>query len=168
MATIEKCETKSGATLYRVRYRTPDNRQTDKRGFKTKRDAQDFASTVEVAKLRGEYVAASIGRTTVGELGPAWLDRQRGHEAERLPLLRVGLADTRRTAVGECATHRYPFQRRAGVGFRTGGPSRPVDRSHRLRCAGPHPRRLRPGSDAGGQSGPRGETAPGRRGDTST
>lgn len=79
MATISRYQAASGATLYRVRYRTPDNRQTDKRGFATKRDAQDFASTVEVAKLRGEYVSPAIGRTTVGELGPAWLGRQRGH-----------------------------------------------------------------------------------------
>jgi len=79
MATIKKYEIKSGTTLYRVRYRTPDNRQTDKRGFTTKREAQEFANTVEVSKLRGEYVTPSIGRTTVGELGPAWLERQRGH-----------------------------------------------------------------------------------------
>jgi integrase len=34
---------------------------------------------VEVAKMRGEYVSPTLGRVTVGELGPAWLDRQRGH-----------------------------------------------------------------------------------------
>jgi Arm DNA-binding domain len=53
MATIERYETKSGATLYRVRYRTPDNRSTQKRGFATKRDAQQWASTVEVNKMTG-------------------------------------------------------------------------------------------------------------------
>jgi integrase len=79
MATIEKYQNTSGATLYRVRYRTPDNKQTDKRGFKTKREATDFAAQVEVSKSRGEYVAASAGRVTIGELGPAWLKRQRGH-----------------------------------------------------------------------------------------
>jgi integrase len=79
MATIEKYQITSGATLYRVRYRTPDNRQTDKRGFTTKRDAERFANKVEVDKMRGEYVAPSHSRVTVGELGPAWLDRQRGH-----------------------------------------------------------------------------------------
>ena len=50
MATIEKYQTSSGATLYRVRYRTPDNRQTDKRGFRTKRDAERFTATVEVSQ----------------------------------------------------------------------------------------------------------------------
>lgn len=57
MATISKYQSLSGATLYRVRYRTPENRQTDKRGFRTKREAEAFANTVEVSKLRGEYVA---------------------------------------------------------------------------------------------------------------
>lgn len=78
MATISKYETKSGATLYRVRYRTPDKRQTDKRGFKTKRDAEAFAATVEVRKLTGEYVDPALGKATIGQLGPAWLARQKG------------------------------------------------------------------------------------------
>ncbi|MGO9355177.1 MAG: tyrosine-type recombinase/integrase [Mycobacterium sp.] len=79
MATIEKYQTQSGATFYRVRYRKPDGRQTDKRGFEAKRDAELFAATVVVDKSRGEYVAPSIGRTAIGNLGPAWLERQRGH-----------------------------------------------------------------------------------------
>src|SRR5258705_3538821 len=79
MATISKYQTSSGATVYRVRYRTPENRQTDKRGFVSKREAERFANTVEVAKMTGSYGAPSLGRVTVGELGAAWLDRQRGH-----------------------------------------------------------------------------------------
>jgi hypothetical protein len=79
MATIEPYQTASGAMLYAVRYRKPDNKQTWKRGFARKRDAQAFAATVEVSKMRGEYVAPSLGKVTVGELGPGWLDRQRGH-----------------------------------------------------------------------------------------
>lgn len=53
MATISKYQNASGKTLYMVRYRTPENRQTKKRGFKTKRDAQIFANTVEVKSSRG-------------------------------------------------------------------------------------------------------------------
>jgi len=79
MATISKYQTASGATLCRVRYRTPENRQTDKRGFTTKRDAEQFANKVEVAKMTGEYIGASVGKVTVGALGPAWLQRQQGH-----------------------------------------------------------------------------------------
>jgi hypothetical protein len=79
MATVEKYQTPSGATLYMVRYRTPDRGQTKKRGFRTKKQAEAFANKVEVDKLRGEYVSPANARLTVGELGPAWLDRQRGH-----------------------------------------------------------------------------------------
>lgn len=79
MATISRYQTSTGATLYRVRYRTPDRGQTDKRGFKTKRDAEAFASEIEVTKMRGEYVAPALGKVTVGELGPDWLNRQQGH-----------------------------------------------------------------------------------------
>ena len=66
-------------TRYMVRYRTPQHTQTKKRGFTTKRDAQEFANTVEVKKLDGTYVAPSAGRITIGELGSAWLERQKAH-----------------------------------------------------------------------------------------
>lgn len=77
MATIESYETKSGRR-YRVRYRTPDRRQTDKRGFTTKRDAERFARTVEVSKDRGEYIDPADSRVTVGQLGAAWIDSRTG------------------------------------------------------------------------------------------
>ncbi|MEU7764346.1 site-specific integrase [Nocardia sp. NPDC049190] len=75
MATIESYETKSGKR-YRVRYRKPDGKQTDKRGFKRKLDAERFANTVEVKKMEGTYISPSLGRMTVGELGPKWIARQ--------------------------------------------------------------------------------------------
>ena len=76
MATIESYETKAGKR-YRVRYRTPGRGQTDKRGFRTKREAEAFAAIVEVAKIRGEYIAPSLGRASVGALAPDWLARKR-------------------------------------------------------------------------------------------
>ncbi|PSL02510.1 site-specific recombinase XerD [Haloactinopolyspora alba] len=72
MATIEAYTTRAGEKRYRVRYRTPDRSQTDKRGFRTKRDAEAFAATVEVSKLRGEYVAPGLARVTVGEWCETW------------------------------------------------------------------------------------------------
>lgn len=75
MATIESYEIQSGKR-YMVRYRMPDHRQTKRRGFRTKRDAEAFAATVEVSKLRGEFVEASASRVTVGSLGKSWLERQ--------------------------------------------------------------------------------------------
>lgn len=75
MATIEKkYGTSSGATRYRVRYRTPDRRQTDKRGFRTKRDAEAWANQLEVDKRRGAYVAPAAGRVQLGgEYAREWL-----------------------------------------------------------------------------------------------
>lgn len=75
MATIESYDTAAGKR-YMVRFRTPDRTQSKKRGFKTKRDAERFAATVEVEKMRGEYVPPSLGRITVGELAPDWLARK--------------------------------------------------------------------------------------------
>jgi integrase len=79
VATIERYSTTHGEVRYSVRYRTPEHTQTRKRGFTTKRQAQEFAATVEVSKLRGEYIPPTLGRATIGELGPPWLDRQRGY-----------------------------------------------------------------------------------------
>ena len=76
VATIEKYQNTVGATLYMVRYRKPDNKQTMRRGFRSRRDAQMFAATVEVAKAKGEYVAPKLGRITVGELSAVWLARK--------------------------------------------------------------------------------------------
>ena len=57
---------------YRVRYR----KQTDKRGFRTKRDAELFLASEEVSKARGEFIDATAARALVGPLGAAWLARQ--------------------------------------------------------------------------------------------
>jgi integrase len=66
----------SDGRRYRVRYRKPDSSQTDKRGFKTKRDAELFLASVEVSIARGEYIDASAARETIGVLGQAWLGYQ--------------------------------------------------------------------------------------------
>jgi integrase len=79
MATIAKYEAGDGSPRWEVRYRKPDGRTTRRRGFNTQRDAKAFAATTETAKLKGEFVSVSVGKITVGELGPAWLERQRGH-----------------------------------------------------------------------------------------
>lgn len=81
MATVERYlvatgRTEKERTRYRVRYRTPDRAQTDKRGFRTRRAAEDFAATVEVSKLRGEYIDPGKARASIGVLGAEWLTRQ--------------------------------------------------------------------------------------------
>lgn len=79
MATVHKYQTRSGATRYEVRFRTPDRRSTRRRGFEKRGDAQRWAAKVEVSKQTGAYISATAGRVTLGELGPAWLARQKGH-----------------------------------------------------------------------------------------
>jgi len=90
VATIESYET-SGGKRYQVRYRTPERTQTKKRGFKTKREAEQFAASVEVQKYRGEFISHQAGLTTIGELGPSWLNRQRAHlKPSSLKAIEVG------------------------------------------------------------------------------
>ena len=72
MAAIEAYETAKGKR-YRVRYRTPDRRQTDKRGFRTKRDAEQFLIAIESAKNRGEWIDPSLSRTSVAQWSTTWL-----------------------------------------------------------------------------------------------
>ena len=75
MATIESYETASGRR-YMVRYRTPERAQTKKRGFRTKRDAEAFAASTEVSKLKGEYIDPGAARAVIRDLGKEWLRRQ--------------------------------------------------------------------------------------------
>ena len=66
----------AGGRRYRVRYRKPDHSQTDKRGFRTKRDAELFLASTSVAIARGEFVEATSARELIGPLGEAWLRNQ--------------------------------------------------------------------------------------------
>lgn len=71
---VKRYESARGETRYLVRYRQPNGRQSTKRGFTTKRDAEAWLVDTEGAKRRGEYVSVSAGRTRIGDLAPAWLD----------------------------------------------------------------------------------------------
>ena len=62
MATIESYET-SGGKRYQVRYRTPERTQTKKRGFRTKREAEQFAASVE---SQGGMQVIRVGGMCVG------------------------------------------------------------------------------------------------------
>ncbi|MET0991398.1 MAG: tyrosine-type recombinase/integrase [Lacisediminihabitans sp.] len=72
VGSIESYEVAAGRR-YRVRYRKPDRTQTDKRGFRTKRDAQLFLASVEIDKSRGAYVDPSKTRATVSEWMRTWM-----------------------------------------------------------------------------------------------
>ncbi|WP_244250493.1 hypothetical protein [Rathayibacter festucae] len=72
MGSVHSYET-GGGRHYRVLYRKPDHKQAQKRGFIRKGDAKLFLASVEVLKARGEFIDASAGRATVGELAVGWL-----------------------------------------------------------------------------------------------
>lgn len=94
MGSVTPYETNSGKR-YRVRYRLPDHSQTDKRGFKTKRDAELFLASVEVMKARGEFVSASQSKITLGEWAELWLANQ----VQLKPSTRLGYETIVRAAI---------------------------------------------------------------------
>ncbi len=105
MTTIERYQTSSGTTRYRVRYRTPDRRQTDRRGFRTKREAQAWADQLEVDKRKGVYVAPAAGRVKLGEYAQEWLDSKHklkpSTRARYQVVLDTALAKHADTALGD-------------------------------------------------------------------
>ncbi len=75
MGSISSYETSNGKR-YRVRFRKPDHSQTDKRGFRTKREAELFLASTEVSKARGEFIDSTASKIQIGELGKTWLPSQ--------------------------------------------------------------------------------------------
>jgi integrase len=72
MANVSAYTTAKGETRYRVRYRKPDNSQTDKRGFRTKREAREWASRLQVGLSDGVWVDPSKGKALLGPLAEVW------------------------------------------------------------------------------------------------
>src|SRR4051812_3791440 len=75
MGSVTPYDTSTGRR-YRVRYRLPDRSQTDKRGFKTKREAEIFLASVEVSQARGDFVSVARSRIPVAEWAEQWLAAQ--------------------------------------------------------------------------------------------
>lgn len=73
MGSIHPYSTAKGEKLYRVAFRRPDNTQSNKRGFKTKKEAAAFLLSVEHSKSIGDFVDPAASRVTVGQLSPLWL-----------------------------------------------------------------------------------------------
>jgi hypothetical protein len=88
MATIEAYETTAGRR-YRVRYRKPDHSQTDKRGFRTKKEAELFLASVRVSMARGEFIDATEARQPIGLLGATWLTQQSHLKPSSLRVLEI-------------------------------------------------------------------------------
>ena len=116
MATISKYQTSSGATLYRVRYRTPEqpadrqarlHLQARGRTVRRHRGGRQDARGVRLADAGPGH----RGRAGTGVAGPP----AGPHEAERVPGIRGGLAvsmSSRAGAAPGCATSGSPRCRR--------------------------------------------------------
>jgi integrase len=71
VASIRIRSLSTGRNAYLVRYRGPDGKERSKQ-FKRRRDAERFASLVEVDLARGEWVDPRLGRITVEEWFERW------------------------------------------------------------------------------------------------
>jgi integrase len=80
----------AGGKRYRVRYRKPDRSQTDKRGFRTKRDAELFLASTEVRKATGEFIDSTAARVTIRDLGVSWLASQTHLKPSSFAVVEVG------------------------------------------------------------------------------
>lgn len=56
---------------------TPDRKPTDKRGFRRKKDAEDWLAENTVALNSGTWRPAAAGKITVNEAAKAWLDAKK-------------------------------------------------------------------------------------------
>ncbi|GAB3599577.1 hypothetical protein GCM10027408_21660 [Microbacterium tumbae] len=72
MGGIEAYETAKGRR-YRALYRRPDKKQTQKRGFTTKKAAELFLATTEVTIAQGRYLDPSLARVSVADWLRTWL-----------------------------------------------------------------------------------------------
>jgi len=70
---VQKRQTKSGATIYVVKWRTPDGADRTKGGFSTRKAANAYATKVEAGKLRGVEFDPKAGGITFREAAAAWL-----------------------------------------------------------------------------------------------
>lgn len=75
MGSVEAYQTAKGKR-YRVQYRTPDRRNTMKRGFATKREAEQYLASVEVSKMRGEWIDPTKSRVLVAQFAEEWFGSQ--------------------------------------------------------------------------------------------
>ncbi len=75
MGHVQK-RVRGGQVRWRARVPTPQGRETSKT-FTRKVDAERWVREQESAKDRGGWVDPQLGRTTVGEWAPRWLDSKR-------------------------------------------------------------------------------------------
>lgn len=78
MASVTPYVLAGGERRWKVKYRDASHRQHMKRGFKTKKAAQDYANRIEVSISDHAYVDPANGKATIDMLGRKWLEGKRG------------------------------------------------------------------------------------------
>ena len=71
MAAIDTRQTATGPR-YDVRFRDPAGHQ-HKKAFRTKKEAERFAVTVEADRWKGQWVDPAAGKTTLAAFASTWL-----------------------------------------------------------------------------------------------
>ncbi len=76
MSSVRRYPTARGE-LWEVRYRQPNGITSRKRGFTTKKAAEDWNACNRVTINKGDFVAVSKGRVKVGDLAQSWIERKK-------------------------------------------------------------------------------------------
>ncbi|MET9203349.1 tyrosine-type recombinase/integrase [Gordonia sp. NPDC003585] len=75
MASVRKfTSSKDGRPYYKVKWRTPDGKHRTKGGFRTRKEADAYATTVEFNQRRGTTFDPRSGDVTFRTAASAWLD----------------------------------------------------------------------------------------------
>lgn len=75
MGSVQPYKTNAGKR-YVVRYKKPDNTHAAKRGFRTKREAEEYLASVSVSITQQQFVNPGDARLTISGLGVIWLEDQ--------------------------------------------------------------------------------------------
>jgi integrase len=93
MAYVQKRITKSGSAAYIVKWKDPDGKHQTKGGFRTRKEADDYATETADKIRRGVYFDPKAGRMLFRDAAQLWLasrhdlkpTRKAGHEAALAP-----------------------------------------------------------------------------------
>jgi hypothetical protein len=114
MASIQKRQLKNGQTSYVVKWRTPDGKHRTRGGFRTKKQAQSYATKVEHAQVQGiaQLFDPQAGGVAFRAVAQLWLQ-------SRLDLKPTTLAGYA-YALAPASACRYP-RNRLGIDAALGG-----------------------------------------------
>lgn len=74
MASYTQYAMADGTRRWLIQYRLPSKRTSTKRGFRTKRAAQQWYADYQVSVSQGRYVSEDAGKLRVSDLHAAWWD----------------------------------------------------------------------------------------------